>query len=70
MAEQALDQGKTMILEPMPASERRIVHLELRDHERVYTESVGEGDQRKVTIIPRPAQGDSPSPVPADDPVA
>ncbi len=54
MAEQALEQGKTMTLEPMPAGERRIIHIELRDHERVYTESVGEGDQRKVTIIPRP----------------
>ena len=53
MAEQALEQGKTMTLEPMPAGERRIIHLELRDHEKVYTESVGEGDQRKVTIIPR-----------------
>ena len=53
MAEQALEQGKTMTLEPMPAGERRIIHLELRDQEKVYTESVGEGDQRKVTIIPR-----------------
>ena len=53
MAEQALEQGKTTTLEPMPAGERRIIHLELRDHEKVYTESVGEGDQRKVTIIPR-----------------
>ena len=53
MAEQALEQEKTMTLEPMPAGERRIIHLELRDHEKVYTESVGEGDQRKVTIIPR-----------------
>lgn len=54
MAEQTLEQGKTMTLEPMPAGERRIIHLELRDHDRVYTESVGEGDQRKVTIILRP----------------
>jgi spoIIIJ-associated protein len=53
MAEQALEQGKTMTLEPMPAGERRIIHIELRDQEKVYTESVGEGDQRKVTIIPR-----------------
>ena len=53
MAEQALEQGKTMTLEAMPAGERRIIHLELRDQEKVYTESVGEGDQRKVTIIPR-----------------
>jgi len=53
MADQAIEQDRTMTLEPMPPAERRIVHLELRDHPRVYTESVGEGDQRKVTIVPR-----------------
>ena len=53
MASQALESDRTMALEPMPANERRIIHLELRDHEAVYTESVGEGDHRKVTIIPR-----------------
>jgi spoIIIJ-associated protein len=37
----------------MPPSERRIIHMELRDHPKVYTESVGEGDHRKVTIVPR-----------------
>jgi spoIIIJ-associated protein len=42
-----------MTLEPMPANERRIIHLELRDHLAVRTESVGEGDRRKVTIIPK-----------------
>jgi spoIIIJ-associated protein len=54
MAEQAIELGRTMVLEPMPASERRIIHLELRDHPRVTTESTGEGAQRKVTIILRP----------------
>jgi spoIIIJ-associated protein len=54
MAEQAIERGRTMTLEPMPASERRIIHLELRDHTQVTTESIGEGDHRKVTIIPRP----------------
>ncbi len=53
MADEAVEQGKTMTLEPMPPGERRIIHLELREHDRVYTESVGEGDQRKVTIILR-----------------
>jgi spoIIIJ-associated protein len=38
----------------MPANERRIIHLELRDYPGVQTESVGEGTLRKVTIIPRP----------------
>lgn len=53
MADQAVEAGRTMTLEPMPPNERRIIHLELRDHPRVYTESVGEGEQRKVTIVPR-----------------
>ena len=54
MAQQAIERGRTMTLEPMPASERRIIHIELRDHAQVTTESIGEGDHRKVTIIPRP----------------
>jgi spoIIIJ-associated protein len=53
MAQQAEERGHTLTLEPMPASERRIIHLELRDHPSVYTESTGEGSARKVTIIPR-----------------
>jgi len=53
MASQAMEYDRTMTLEPMPASERRIIHLELRDHEDVYTESIGEGEHRKVTIVPR-----------------
>lgn len=52
MARQAVDTGRTFSLEPMPANERRIVHLELRDNPDVETESVGEGNRRKVTIIP------------------
>ncbi len=52
MAKQAAQRGRTVKLEPMPAYERRIIHLSLRDRTDVYTESVGEGDDRKVTIIP------------------
>ena len=53
MADQALQLGRTVALEPMSPYERRIVHLALRDHPEVSTESVGEGDRRKVTIVPR-----------------
>ena len=53
MAKQAIETSQTMSLEPMPAYERRIVHIELRDSPDVDTVSVGERDQRKVTIIPR-----------------
>ncbi len=53
MAIQAIETSRTMSLEPMPAYERRVVHIELRDNPDVDTLSVGERDQRKVTIIPR-----------------
>jgi spoIIIJ-associated protein len=58
MASQAVEYGRTMSLEPMSPADRRIIHLELRDHEGVRTESVGEGDRRKVTIIPRAPSAD------------
>jgi spoIIIJ-associated protein len=51
MAEQAIRTGKRQLLEPMSSAERRIVHLELRDHDTVTTESVGEEPNRKVSII-------------------
>ncbi|MFQ6001310.1 MAG: RNA-binding cell elongation regulator Jag/EloR [Anaerolineae bacterium] len=53
MADRAILLGQAVSLEPMPAHERRIIHLALRDHEKVTTESVGEGDRRKVVIFPR-----------------
>jgi spoIIIJ-associated protein len=51
MAEQAMRTGKRQLLEPMSPAERRIVHLELRNHDAVTTESVGEEPNRKVSII-------------------
>ncbi len=53
MADRATLLGQAVSLEPMPPHERRIIHLTLRDHEKVTTESVGEGDHRKVVIFPR-----------------
>jgi spoIIIJ-associated protein len=53
MAERAVATHKPAALEPMPPNERRIVHLALRDHPQVRTESVGTGENRKVTIIPK-----------------
>lgn len=52
LAEQAVRTQRTVKLEPMPPHERRIIHLTLRDHPHVTTQSVGDGDRRKVTIIP------------------
>ena len=51
MADQAIHTGRRQILEPMPASERRLIHLELRDDPQVATESIGEEPNRKVTIF-------------------
>ncbi|MCC6454068.1 MAG: Jag N-terminal domain-containing protein [Caldilineaceae bacterium] len=53
MAEQVTESGRAVSLEPMPANERRIVHLALRDHPSVYTQSSGEGERRKVHIVAR-----------------
>ncbi|MEL6307121.1 MAG: RNA-binding cell elongation regulator Jag/EloR [Chloroflexota bacterium] len=53
MAEQALRQRRTVMLEPMPPHERRIIHLTLRKRDDVTTKSVGDGDKRKVTISPK-----------------
>jgi spoIIIJ-associated protein len=50
MAEQAIQSGRRQVLEPMPANERRVIHLELRDHPQVFTESTGDEPYRKVTI--------------------
>ena len=51
MADQAIHTGRRQVLEPMPANERRLIHLELRDHPQVATESIGDEPNRKVTIF-------------------
>lgn len=53
VAQQVAQTGRSQALEPMPAHERRIVHIALRHHPHVKTQSVGEGERRKVTIIPK-----------------
>jgi spoIIIJ-associated protein len=53
IADQAIRTGRRQVLEPMASYERRIVHLELRDHPRVLTQSIGEEPARKVTIVPK-----------------
>lgn len=53
VAERVRRSGQPFALEPMPANERRIVHLALQDNPYVTTESSGYGEDRRVTIIPR-----------------
>jgi spoIIIJ-associated protein len=45
---------KERILEPMPAYERRIIHLELASRPDVTTESIGKEPKRRVVIRPYP----------------
>jgi len=53
MAEQVKASGAPFTLEPMSAYERRIVHLALAEHPDVTTQSIGEGEARKVVILPK-----------------
>lgn len=53
LAQKAVSTRQSMTLEPMPADERRIVHLAVSVNPDVVTQSVGEGELRKVVIMPR-----------------
>ncbi len=52
-AERVVETGKMLQLEPMPALERRWIHLALRDHTGVGTQSIGEEPNRRVVVLPR-----------------
>lgn len=52
MANKAVKRGSPITLEAMPAYERRIIHMALRDSDEVRTESTGEGNRRRVRIYP------------------
>jgi len=57
MADAAVDKvvasGQPYTMPPLPANERRVIHVYLTDHAQVVTESVDEGRQRSVMISPR-----------------
>jgi len=56
LADQVVATGRKQVLEPMPANERRLIHLELRYHPLVTTESNGEEPNRKTTIFLKPKE--------------
>jgi spoIIIJ-associated protein len=51
-AKRVTQSGKIIQLEPMPAVERRIVHMALVDNGKVRTQSVGVEPSRRVVILP------------------
>jgi len=57
MADQVRSTGRSVTLESMPASERRIIHIELRDSPYVITQSIGQGEGRKIAILSRDNEG-------------
>jgi spoIIIJ-associated protein len=53
MADRVRQTGNPITLEPMTAAERRLVHLLLSDDPDLETNSMGEGENRKVVISTR-----------------
>ncbi len=51
-AEQAHTTGRKLVLQPMNAAERRIIHLRLAEKEGIRTESEGFGQNRRISIMP------------------
>lgn len=53
MAKKVAGRHRAISLEAMPPNDRRIIHMALREHEEVYTQSTGEGNRRRVRIFPK-----------------
>lgn len=53
MADRVRETGSPITLEPMSASERRLVHMTFADDPALETNSIGDGDNRKVVISAR-----------------
>lgn len=51
-AEQALREKRAIMMRPMSSYERRVVHMELSKNSQVKTESISEGEERKVVVKP------------------
>lgn len=49
-AERVASSGVPFTFAPMNANERRVIHLALADDERLFTESVGEGNARRLKV--------------------
>ncbi|MBK8480941.1 MAG: KH domain-containing protein [Proteobacteria bacterium] len=53
LSEKALSAGKIVALDPMSARDRRVIHMALRDVAGIETRSEGEGDDRRLLIVPQ-----------------
>ncbi len=55
VAARVVQTGRSITLEPMTPADRRIIHVSLADHQTVSTQSIGIGDERKVTVLLKPS---------------
>lgn len=53
LAERALARGRDVMTEPLPADERRVVHLALAEDSRVQTRAIGEGAIKRIAVVPQ-----------------
>ena len=52
LADRCLGSGREVVSEPLPADERRVVHLALAEDPRVRTRAIGEGLTKRVVVVP------------------
>ena len=57
-AQEAISQHRSVVMRPMSTYERRLVHLELSKNSAVITESIGEGEARKIVVKPASSLND------------
>lgn len=57
LANKAVQTGKPMVINRINSHDRRVVHLALKENKEIRTQSAGNGDLRKLLILPRKRQG-------------
>jgi spoIIIJ-associated protein len=60
LGEKAKRTGRSLTIGPFNAHDRRIIHLTLKEDPSLKTESLGEGDLKKIKIIPMKGEGKDP----------
>lgn len=53
IAQKVLETGRSVVLDPMPPFERRIIHLTLEGMSGITSESSGEGSERRIIVKPK-----------------
>lgn len=54
LGKKCVEQNNVIVMEPLPPRERRVIHMALARFPGVTTQSEGEGEERRIRIIPMP----------------